>query len=64
MRDVEHPTAGPVTLPGSSIRFRGEPELPLAVPPGYGEHTDEVLKELLGIEGEALEALRAANIVA
>lgn len=64
MREVEHPTAGKVTLPGSSIRFRGEPELPLGNPPLYGEHTDTLLAELLAMDEAEIEALRAAKIVA
>jgi crotonobetainyl-CoA:carnitine CoA-transferase CaiB-like acyl-CoA transferase len=32
-------------------------------PPTLGEHTDEVLHDLLGLEAPALEALRTARII-
>jgi crotonobetainyl-CoA:carnitine CoA-transferase CaiB-like acyl-CoA transferase len=50
--------AGPVVLPNSPMRYEGSAPRPLTPPPALGEHTDEVLAELCGLEKAALAALR------
>jgi crotonobetainyl-CoA:carnitine CoA-transferase CaiB-like acyl-CoA transferase len=45
---VDHPKAGPLRLVSSPIRMSGTPVRVPAAPPMLGEHTDEVLRELLG----------------
>ena len=54
LRDVTHPTVGPIRLAGFPYRLEGQP-LPIRrPPPTLGEHTDEVLAELgLAREGWA-----------
>ena len=42
----------------------GEPAAPIRPAPGLGQHTDEVLRELLGYDGARVVALRAAGVVA
>lgn len=60
---VEHSLAGTLPIPTQPIRFaemgprRFERAAPL-----LGEHTDEVLRELLGLDDGALAALRDAGI--
>ena len=50
-----------IKLPVESDRWRPEPA---SVPPVMGEHTDEVLGDLLGLAGERIDALVAAGVVA
>ena len=46
LRDLDHPTVGPIRLAGFPYRLDGKP-LPIRrTPPTLGEHTDEVLAEL------------------
>ncbi len=46
LRDLPHPTVGPIRLAGFPYRLDGRP-LPIRrAPPTLGEHTDEVLDEL------------------
>jgi len=60
---VPHPTAGEVTLCASPVRFVGdEPPLPTA-PPTIGQHTDEILREVLGLDDVAIAALRDRRVV-
>jgi formyl-CoA transferase/CoA:oxalate CoA-transferase len=58
---VEHPAAGPVTLPGLALRFYGTPG-ELRRPPLLGEHNVEVFGEL-GYPPEEVATLRAQNVI-
>jgi formyl-CoA transferase len=62
-RTVEHPTIGPLTVPGMPYHLRTadlEVNLP---PPLLGEHTDTILTEL-GFDEAAIDTLRASGAVA
>ena len=39
------------------------PELPAAAPPELGQHTREILAELLGYDGAAIDAMAADDVV-
>jgi crotonobetainyl-CoA:carnitine CoA-transferase CaiB-like acyl-CoA transferase len=65
LRPVDDPTAGRVEVVGSPLRRAGEaPPAPPGPPPRLGEHTDEVLGEVLGLSRQAVDALVRDNIVA
>jgi CoA:oxalate CoA-transferase len=55
--------AGPVALPNSPIRYEGSALRPLTSSPSLGEHTDEVLTELCGLDEDALAALRRTGVI-
>jgi formyl-CoA transferase len=54
----------PVITPGNPIKLSKMAEGPEARVPWLGEHTDEVLKEELGLDDAALAELRAAGTIA
>ncbi|MDR7430558.1 MAG: CaiB/BaiF CoA-transferase family protein [Armatimonadota bacterium] len=61
--EVDNPGVGRVTMQGPVPRLA---ETPLSVPgpaPELGEHTDHVLKELLGLSAEDVARLREAGVV-
>jgi crotonobetainyl-CoA:carnitine CoA-transferase CaiB-like acyl-CoA transferase len=61
---TEHVTEnGTVALPNSPIRFEGSKLRPLQPPPKLGEHTEQVLGELCGVDHAAFEALRRDGVV-
>ena len=64
---VEHPRVDgveePVLVPGMPIKFSAVAEGPDERVPWLGEHTAEVLGELLGLEGDELDALVADGVV-
>ena len=60
---VDHPTAGPLRLVASPARFDGMPPEPPLPPPLLGQHTDEILSGLLGIDAAELQRLRASHVI-
>ncbi|WP_160133240.1 CaiB/BaiF CoA transferase family protein [Halococcus salsus] len=62
-REIEHPTAGSVEMPGSPMHFSNTPTTIRQYPPRLGEHTRELLHEA-GYEDEAIEELVEADVVA
>jgi crotonobetainyl-CoA:carnitine CoA-transferase CaiB-like acyl-CoA transferase len=61
--ELEHPTAGTVPLVASPMRFSATPVEPKRPPPVLGQHTDEILRDLLGLDAAAIAELKAAKIV-
>ena len=60
-----HPAAGkaPVKLVASPIRMSETGPDYRHAPPLLGQHTDEVLKELLGMDAKAVADLRKKGVV-
>ena len=61
--DMPHPTAGKVTLVRSPMKLSATPAGAAAAPPLLGQHTDEVLREVLGRSDEEIAALRERGVV-
>lgn len=62
---MPHPLAGSgyVDLIGNPIRFTETPVTYRRPPPVLGEHTDEVLEEVLGLDADARARLRDAGVI-
>jgi crotonobetainyl-CoA:carnitine CoA-transferase CaiB-like acyl-CoA transferase len=58
------PEGGVVTLDGVAAKLSATPGFVAAPAPLLGEHTDEVLRSLLGLEQAAIERLREDGVVA
>jgi crotonobetainyl-CoA:carnitine CoA-transferase CaiB-like acyl-CoA transferase len=63
VHEWEHPLAGAVRLVASPIKLSATPVRTDLAPPLLGQHTDDVLREVLGYDDERLGALRAAKVV-
>ena len=61
--EYDHPDAGRVRLPGNPIKLAGAPPTPSNPAPRLGEHTDAVLRDLLGLSAERIEELRQQGAV-
>jgi CoA:oxalate CoA-transferase len=55
--------AGRVALPNSPMRYQGSDMRTLSPPPALGQHTDEVLRELCGLDARTLASLRSDGIL-
>lgn len=60
---MPHLTAGSVTLCRSPIRFVNMPETAPTAPPVLGQHTDEILNDVLELDEAQIAALREQHIV-
>jgi crotonobetainyl-CoA:carnitine CoA-transferase CaiB-like acyl-CoA transferase len=58
----DHPIAGPWRLLGSPI-LTGAPPVAIGPAPETGEHTDEILREVLGYDDARIDALKATGVV-
>jgi crotonobetainyl-CoA:carnitine CoA-transferase CaiB-like acyl-CoA transferase len=57
IEQVEHPIAGTVKMTGRPIKFVGRERAPLKSSPMLGEHTVEVLREVLAYSDKDIDAL-------
>lgn len=60
---VTHPVSPSLPLIANPIRFSDTPLTRYDHPPTLGEHTDAVLREILGATAEEIEALREAKAI-
>jgi formyl-CoA transferase len=63
LTEVIHPTRGSVVLPGWPVKMSGSPTPPISCPPTLGEHTDIVLRDLLGMNEAELGELRGSQAI-
>lgn len=61
--DLPHPCGGDVKLVQSPMKLSSTPVRCDMAPPTLGQHTEEVLEELLGHDAAAIAALRAKGVI-
>ena len=61
--ETAHPRAGKVKMVGAPVRLSETPGSVRTPAPMLGEHTDQVLKDVLGMSDEAIAALREAGAI-
>ncbi len=59
---VKHPTRGDFTMPGWPVKM-SDSNVPVSAAPLLGEHTEEVLGEMLGYTREQVAGLKSQKIV-
>ena len=60
---VEHPVSGQVDLLRNPIRMSGTPIADYRTPPTLGQHTGEILTEVLGLAQDEIDRLASAGVV-
>jgi crotonobetainyl-CoA:carnitine CoA-transferase CaiB-like acyl-CoA transferase len=61
--ELEHPVAGKLPTVASPMRFSATPVEYKLAPPLLGQHTEEILREVLQLDDAAIAKLRADGIV-
>jgi len=62
--EIEHPTIGTLRLGGIPVKYSETPGSVRMHPPLLGEHTDEVLTEVLDYDAQEIAELREQGVVA
>jgi formyl-CoA transferase len=60
---LPHPSAGQVTVMGIPIRLDSTPGAVRTAPPLLGQHTEAVLRRVLGLKPPAIAKLRSAGAI-
>ncbi len=63
-QELDHPLAGKAPSVANPIRFSDTPIEYKRAPPTLGQHTDQVLSEVLGLDSDQIGRLRAEEIIA
>ena len=61
--EVAHPVAGMLPMVASPMRFSATPLEHRTPPPLLGEHTEEILRQLLGKSVDEIARLRASGAI-
>ena len=62
--ETEHQVLGAIPIVNRPFRFPGAEKVVPEAPPVLGQHTDDILGDVLGLAPERIAALRAAGVVA
>lgn len=61
--ETQHPVLGPIPIVNRPIKFAGARQPVPSAPPVLGQHSDEILGDVLGLTAEAIAKLRADGVV-
>jgi len=63
VKEMEHEWCGPIKMVNTPVKYSESKPSIRCVPPMLGQHTDEVLKEVLGLNESDIEALKKEGAV-
>ena len=61
--EVDHPSGGKIKMPGNPVKLSNSTDKYFSPPPMLGEHTEEILHELIGYNQTKIKNLRKKKIV-
>ena len=62
--EIDHPSCGPIKMVNTPIKYSESETSIQTPPPTLGQHTDEILREFVGMTTAEIKVLRAQGIVA
>jgi succinate--hydroxymethylglutarate CoA-transferase len=64
VQEIDHPSCGPIKLVNTPVKWsESKPAIRLP-PPTLGQHTDEILSDVLGMKSDDIKELRSEGVVA
>lgn len=63
VKTLDHPTGGNIRVVGPPVRYSEAANTARSAPPLLGQHTDEVLRDLLNYDETKINALRESSII-
>jgi crotonobetainyl-CoA:carnitine CoA-transferase CaiB-like acyl-CoA transferase len=63
IREIDHPVAGPVKVIGSPVNMSETPAEITSPAPLLGQHSEEVLKNILNLSEDDLASLKKENAI-
>lgn len=64
VKEIEHPTCGPMKLVNTPVKYSySEPSI-RTPPPLLGQHTDEILRDIVRMDESEIQSLKAEGVVA
>ena len=64
VREVEHPTCGPMKLVNTPVKYSYSKPSIRTPPPLLGQHTDEILRDIVGMDDGAITSLKVEGVIA
>lgn len=64
VQTIDHPACGPIKVISPPVKYSNADPSIRAPPPLLGEHTEDVLREFVGLGEERIQALREKGVVA
>ena len=64
VKEVEHPTCGPMKLVNTPVKYSYSKPSIRTPPPLLGQHTDEVLRGIVGMDDDTIKSLKIEGVVA
>ncbi|KAH3907548.1 hypothetical protein HBI56_159750 [Parastagonospora nodorum] len=62
--EVDHPACGPIKLVNTPVKWSESKPGVRMPPPTLGQHTDEILSDVLGMDSATIEELRGEGVIA
>lgn len=64
VKEIEHPTCGPIKLVNTPVKYsHSEPSI-RTPPPLLGQHTHEILKDIVRLSDDEIKDLKGEGVVA
>ena len=63
VKEIEHPTCGPMKLVNTPVKYSYSQPSIRTPPPLLGQHTDEILRDIVGMDEREIQDLKREGIV-